>query len=60
VRLHLFMCDNCARYKKQLHLLRRIFKHQAEPLDDASSPKLDEKVKDRLRRLVEKEGSSPD
>ena len=60
VRIHLFMCDNCARYKKQLRLLRQIFKKQAEPQADDSSPILNETVKDRLRKLVEDNGSSPE
>lgn len=59
VRLHLFVCDNCARYKMQLYLLRRVFKNHAVSQEEASSPVLDEKVKDRLRRLVEKNEPSP-
>lgn len=59
VRLHLFICDNCARYKKQLHILRRLFRNQAEPSADASSPVLDEKIKERLRHLAENDGASP-
>lgn len=54
VRLHLFVCDNCSRYNKQLQIFRRIFKQQSEPQDDVESSVLDAKIKDRLRRIIEK------
>ncbi len=54
VRLHLFVCDNCSRYNKQLQMFRRIFKQQSEPQDDVESSVLDAKIKDRLRRIIEK------
>lgn len=58
VRLHLLMCRYCSRYRQQLELLRRVLKSQAELSADASQPVLEERVKDRLRRLVDQHGSS--
>ena len=54
LRIHLMMCSVCRRYKRQLLLMRRIFR--ALPAEDRSRHslfKLDEDAKIRLRQLVD-------
>jgi hypothetical protein len=54
LRMHLMMCAVCRRYKRQLLLMRRMFR--ALPAEDRSRQplfKLDEDVKLRLRQLVD-------
>lgn len=59
VRFHLLMCRHCARYKKQLHLMRRLIRSRAS---DAkySSITMDEQAKERLRQLINKKNQTKD
>jgi len=52
VRFHLMMCRHCGRYEKHLHRLRRLARSQALADGAPSSASLDEKSKNRLRRLM--------
>lgn len=59
VRIHLLMCRHCARYSKQLHLMRRLIRSRAS---DAkySSITMDEQAKERLRQLINKKNQTKD
>jgi polyhydroxyalkanoate synthesis regulator protein len=54
VRMHLMMCRFCARYKRQLELLRRIMHHYAEQLQEQAAaelpPEARARIKDALRQ----------
>lgn len=58
IRFHLLMCRYCTRYQKQLLLLRRLLRQQAQPDQDTSLPTLDEAGKDRLRKIIDQDHSS--
>jgi hypothetical protein len=58
IRFHLLMCRYCSRYQKQMRLLRRLLRQQAETPQDSSLPALDEAGKDRLRKLIDQDHSS--
>jgi len=53
VRFHLLMCRHCARYKKQLHFIRRLISDQSSKLNDPSLT-MDESAKKRLRQIIAK------
>jgi hypothetical protein len=55
VKFHLLMCRHCARYSKQLHLMRRLIRSRASTDTKYSSAAMDEQAKERLRRLIDKE-----
>ena len=56
VRLHLFLCTFCARYRRQLHLIRdtvqRIVAAEGVP-GELSGAALSEEARERIRRAVE-------
>ncbi len=58
IRFHLLMCRYCFRYQKQILLLRRLLRQQAEHPQDSSLPALDEAGKDRLRKIINQDHPS--
>ena len=60
VRFHLLMCRHCARYKKQLQLMRRLIRGQASADAEYFSTAMDEQAKERLRRLIDKKNQTKD
>lgn len=57
IRFHLMMCRYCARFRRQLILLRKICRHvDAEPADEQATARLSSeakaRIKERLRSLV--------
>ena len=60
VRFHLLMCRHCARYKKQLHLMRRLIRGHASAGAKYSSTAMDDQAKERLRRLINKKRQPKD
>jgi hypothetical protein len=57
VRFHLFVCEACMRFKKQIEFLRRAIRRGAELLEDASALRLApadrERIQSALRRARE-------
>jgi len=60
VRFHLLMCRHCARFSKQLHLIRRLIRSRASTDAKYSSTTMDEQAKERLRRLIDKKSETND
>lgn len=60
VSFHLLMCRHCARYSRQLHLMRRLLRRQTSADQSASGTTLDEQAKERLRRLIRQGDQSTD
>jgi hypothetical protein len=55
VRLHLLICRFCARYERQLHLIRETVRRLAAMEDAYGSPageRLSEEAKDRIRKSL--------
>ena len=60
MRFHLLMCNHCARYKKQLHFIRRLISNNFSPVPDSPPPTMDESAKKRLRQILSKSEQSRD
>jgi len=53
IRIHLFMCKFCSRYRKQLLILREIMHLQERYVEDTkSSPSLRPEARERIRRFL--------
>lgn len=52
MRLHLMICRNCARFEKQMHLIRAWLRREDENADAAG---LSEAAKSRIARQLRKE-----
>lgn len=55
VRMHVLMCSHCARFTEQLHLIRKLSR---SGVDSCPQEKLDESVKERIKKHLAKESSS--
>ena len=51
MRIHLAMCDNCARFVKQMRLIREMLDSE----DDAVQPGLPEERRERIARKLKEE-----
>ena len=60
VRFHLLMCRHCARFSKQLHLIRRLIRSRDSTDANYSSTTMDARAKERLRRLIDKKSETND
>ncbi len=60
MRFHLLMCSHCARYKKQLHFIRRLISSNPSLITDSSLPTMDENAKKRLRQILSQSDQSKD
>ncbi len=49
LKIHLFVCECCEQFKKQLHLVRAVFRRHPE--DEAKS--LSSAAKDRMHRAID-------
>lgn len=49
VRLHLFVCEACARFKHQIEFLRAAVRRGAQQLDEASTQQLSSPARERIR-----------
>jgi hypothetical protein len=52
LRFHLAICDNCARFNRQLQEMRRLFR--AETAADESAPGLDRAARQRIASELQK------
>jgi hypothetical protein len=58
LKLHLMICEWCARYQQQLHLLREASRHYSAPPEDgppAASPALSAEARERLKRALSRQ-----
>lgn len=53
MRIHLAICDNCARFVKQMHLIREWLGRDRE--DEAVQPGLTEESRERIARKLREE-----
>jgi hypothetical protein len=60
VRFHLLMCRHCARYRKQLHLMRRLLRSRASTDAEYYTAAMNEQAKERLRMLIDKKSETKD
>ena len=51
-RLHLLGCELCARYEKQLHIMRKMLESQSDKLNE---PEIGTKLSDEARQRINKE-----
>jgi hypothetical protein len=51
MRIHLAVCNNCARFMRQMHLLREWLGHE----DEAAEPGLSDEGRERIGRKLRKE-----
>ena len=52
IRVHLFMCKFCSRYRKQLMILREVMRLQEKYVEDTKpSPTLRPEARERIRRF---------
>lgn len=60
LRLHLWICDNCRRFERQMRLLRQALRHLARRMETQSqSPDLSPAARERIRKaLAERDGHS--
>ena len=57
MRLHLWTCKTCTRYRNQIKALRKIFLHHEEVLDNTApsdQESLDQKAKEKIRAEIQK------
>ena len=53
LRLHLWLCDNCRRFDRQLRFLRQAFQSIGKRVEtDEQGPQLSPDAKDRIRRSL--------
>ncbi len=53
LRLHLWMCANCRRFERQIHLLRRALRKAASHAEtDAQGPELSPEAHERIRKAL--------
>ncbi len=53
LRLHLWMCDNCRRFERQIRFLRRALHLMGKQLETGSQgPDLPPEAKDRIRHIL--------
>ncbi len=53
IRVHLFMCKFCSRYRKQLLILREAMRLQEKYVEDTKpSPTLRPEARERIRRFL--------
>ncbi len=53
IRVHLFMCKFCSRYRKQLLILREVMRLQERYVEDTKpSPTLLPEARERIRRFL--------
>ncbi len=55
LRLHRVFCKYCARYAKQLDLLREASRRLPEQMDAAGAPAMPASVKDRLKKSLQED-----
>lgn len=60
LRLHLWICVNCRRFERQLHLLRQVLQRMATQADVVmQTPSLSPEARERIRKAIaEKDGHS--
>ena len=59
LRLHLWLCDNCRRFERQLRLLRRALRKLARGAETAQGQALPSAARERIRKaLAEHDGHS--
>lgn len=54
VRFHLFVCEACKRFKRQIAFLRRAVRRGAEQIEEASALKLSAPARRRIGRALRK------
>lgn len=53
VRMHLMMCRYCARFRRQLIMLRKVSRHMDdEPSTDRTTATLSNETKERIRKAI--------
>jgi hypothetical protein len=52
VRLHLYVCEACARFKQQIAFLRTAMRHGAAQLDEVSTLRLPEPARARIQSAL--------
>ena len=53
VRLHLLMCRYCARFRRQLIMLRKMSRHvEGEPLAGETAATLSSEAKERIKKAL--------
>jgi len=53
VRMHLFMCRYCDRFRHQLMMLRKLSRHtEVEPTSDTPAESLSSEAKERLKKTL--------
>ena len=53
VRMHLLMCRYCARFRRQLIMLRRVSRHMDdEPSMDQTTATLSDETKERIKKAL--------
>lgn len=61
LRMHLWICANCARFDRQMRLMRRVLRSQTNPETmDAQGPDLSAEAHERIRRAMVEQGKHRD
>ena len=60
LRLHLWICDNCRRFERQIRLLRRALRRLASGVEtETQIPELPSAARERIRKAIaERDGHS--
>ncbi len=54
LRIHLWMCDNCRRFERQIQFLRKALRILGQRLETGSQgPDLPPEAKDRIRQVLQ-------
>ena len=57
MKMHLFMCKFCSRFKKQVHSIRQVIRDNPELMIETDQIGLSQAAKDRMNRLIQSDGS---
>jgi hypothetical protein len=54
LRLHLAICENCARFNRQLQDMRRLFREETAARDDAAglAPEARQRIETELQKML--------
>ena len=60
LRIHLWMCDNCRRFEKQMHYMRQAMLSTRSSGDLPSEKPLPEDARERIRRKLQDQAGHTD
>jgi hypothetical protein len=53
MKMHLFMCKFCSRFKKQVHSIQQVIRDNPNLIDEMDHGGLSQAAKDRINRLMQ-------